>query len=1136
MSKYADGLGERRRRSMGFFTRPSIAGLTPVHDNRSDPTMLKKKRRPASFFTAAPDLELDRAQLKNSRTSDETVATPRARPRTLLKSGRPSSIFGSLRSVHSVEDDDKCSSPVSRTPSIEEEASDPSRTVVGGRNVLRHGEVQTTGGMFRKRKEYLVLTETHLVRFKNQSRASEMFPSIPASLGRSNTMRHASTTSVGSAQDLQSVHSHSSADSNFGISLDHIIAVYKLEDGKPFFSVEVSHLDEGNHASALILQLNDPREAELWLTSIRATALKARLQDPDPFTPQSVEYIARLLELECDYEPLQFRIFKVVQRASNKSSGRSSSDDLQKLSSTVCYLAFGMHKLHLIPLPKQAPRTSSPSLTDLNSRACFGITTLTSISVNPSDDAFELVFRKPLCHSQSLHLASLSSSDIALWLRQAVEYLRPEWIEQPLTLYGLRGLEDDILPVDSDAEDHKCFDRTLIAYCAAYGIDTSNICYMINYMAEDAPQFELLAPANARRPKYSALELIAVLRALRYNESFRSISFRSISLDVLHGLRDIYGTEHVPWTTRSGMPLNIKGQGQTSLLVQEVRALALKSKRLRRMDFSFCITRKPRDDDGGIRDPGCGIAEALFPLCRKQLTNVDWIVLSGIELGESDLDYLVDAAVEKACHFRALEISRCGLTDRSMQLILNAMLSQDNTMESIDISGNLARLSPSTFQGQIGHFGFIRKINFSRVHRTSGPEPLIAPETLLTWRLEELNLSETQVNEQTVDSISAYLASSKSDTLRELRLNQCGLTSKDVAVFMHSMTREPGKARNLHLHVSENRLEKDHGQLVRAVAHGLTPSHLTMKMVEYQKEDHFRELVQALRKNTTLKYLDISKASLPYDASDDTCEALQLMFAENETLEELDISGEHAHLEVAKFGIGLNHALTGLEKNKALKILRIEYQKLGLQGAGTLSSVLERNTTLREIYCEHNDINLQGLTVLVNGLASNNTVLYLPSMGDDHIESLQTVEHEVKSIRSDNAPHPSRGPVRRTLAAVSSKSSKSTPHQPVYTEQDIQAAVRLIDDKWERQTKRLEFYLARNLNLAEGIPMPSLAGEEIERPLTATSLGGILEKVKTESTPTIEKELIFGADLSEKIGFSIGDVSESAISDHELHI
>ncbi len=97
-----------------------------------------------------------------------------------------------------------------------------------------------------------------------------------------------------------------------------------------------------------------------------------------------------------------------------------------------------------------------------------------------------------------------------------------------------------------------------------------------------------------------------------------------------------------------------------------------------------------------------------------------------------------------------------------------------------------------------------------------------------------------------------------------------------------------------------------------------------MRMVEYTKEDHFRELVLAVKSNRTLKYLDISKASLPYDAGPETCQALKEMFIDNDTLEELDISGEYAHLEVAKFGIGLNHALTGLKSNRALKVLRIE--------------------------------------------------------------------------------------------------------------------------------------------------------------------------------------------------------------------
>lgn len=267
--------------------------------------------------------------------------------------------------------------------------------------------------------------------------------------------------------------------------------------------------------------------------------------------------------------------------------------------------------------------------------------------------------RFPLRKPHVVHLASCASSDVALWLRHSAEYLRPEWLERPFTFQAPPNLEDIELPIHADEEDHRCFDRTLIAYCAGYDVDTSNIRYAVNYHVEDAPEFALLPPASPRRSIYSVLELLAVLRALRYNESFHSISFRGISLDCLHQLKDYHGIEHIAWTSRSGIPLDIKGLGQKSLLIQELQALALKSKKLRRMDFSFCIKRKPQDDDCEVRDPGCEIAEALFPLCRRQLTNVDWIVLNGIELGESDLDYLGEYPKLRLSYHVLTPCSRC---------------------------------------------------------------------------------------------------------------------------------------------------------------------------------------------------------------------------------------------------------------------------------------------------------------------------------------------------------------------------------------------------------------------------------------------------------------------------------------------
>ena len=152
------------------------------------------------------------------------------------------------------------------------------------------------------------------------------------------------------------------------------------------------------------MQLNDPQESELWLGAIRAAAKKARALDPPIFDQKTLEYVARALEQERDYDPVHFRMYKVVQRVSTKPGGRSPTDDLAKLSSTACYLAIGIHGIHLIPLQKTSNRPSVASLSELETRMSFGIMTLTSLSMQRRDDAFQLIFRYSNLYLHPLYL------------------------------------------------------------------------------------------------------------------------------------------------------------------------------------------------------------------------------------------------------------------------------------------------------------------------------------------------------------------------------------------------------------------------------------------------------------------------------------------------------------------------------------------------------------------------------------------------------------------------------------------------------------------------------------------------------------------------------------------------------------
>ena len=1105
---------------MGIF-RPSLPAVsTGSGDNEpssktgppSGTAALKKiGARPRSIFPSRSTPSSPSISTYEGSGSEKAgfSESPKIRPKNTQKSSR-TSIFGSLNPLRTSEDENQLIRTESKASSTngDNELSPESSSGLLGSLVLHHGEVQTSGGMFRKKSHYLVLTETHLLRFRGQSKAAEMYPSIPASIGRS----------AGHRQSMASFGSNSEVQSSFitdiagGIALSQIVATSKLDDGRPYFSIEVSHLeDTTGKTSSMSLQLNDPREAADWLAAIRKATVEAKSKQADIFTPAALRYVAQALEIDRDYDPHHFRLSKIVQRTSGKSAGKSSTDDMGKLNSTVCYLAIGINKIHLLPLQKLNDRSSASSLPEQEAPTAFGLTTLTSMLLQANDDSFQLTFRIPLQNAVVLNLASVFAREIVLWLKSQIEYLRPEWVQQPLVFYAPLNLEDNVPPTELSEEDHNCFDRTLIAYGTGFNVDVSKICYTIDYQCEDAPCFRLLKPSHTT---YSALELLSVMKSLRYNESFASISFAGISLDVLQGLYDLYGTDTDALYTRSGAPTNLVHQEELPILSQEIRALALKNRRLRRLDFSYCLSSRQRSADGGERN-ACGIPEALVPLCKKTLTNVDWLVLNGIRLGDSDLDHLVDAASQRVCHLRALEIGNCGLSVHEIDVLLSTLAVQESTMEVIDISGVQGRLSPELFQRQIGYFSHMRKLNLTRVQKTVGPESLIAPEILLIWRLEELQLSQTVVNQETVDSIAAYLASSKSDSLHELGVDQCGLTGKDLAIFFTAMTRNPGQPRVMHVSASENRLKTGYRMIFEAIGRNNAPTHLTMRMIEFEKEYHFRELVESLQKNTTLKVLDISKASLPYDAGEETCEELQKMFEINKSLEELDISGEQAHLDSARFGIGLNLALTGLKKNTSLKILKIEHQNLGMQGANTLAEVLEVNKSLLEIHCENNDITLQSFTVLVNGLEKNTSITYMPAMARDREKSLEKVKREIEAMNkaTDASFGSGSSAIKRTISGVMggrtnrpSLAQRTASPGAAYTDQDIKAAVTALDEKWDAEIVRMQSYLSRNFHLAHGLPWEEEAGS-IHRPQTAESLGDVLRNVKLDRTPTLEKEL-----------------------------
>ncbi|KAK3112839.1 hypothetical protein LTR53_010446, partial [Teratosphaeriaceae sp. CCFEE 6253] len=323
MSRSSNETSWGRRKSLF-----ALSALTPIN-NDGDGAIRRLTKQPKHgrsgsqrIFTNVnhPDVARDVNEPQSAPPLSDSPSSPRApRPSLSMKGSlrHAPSMFGSLRSSTRASGDDKAEGdigePLSTTSSTAPSigfADGGAEGVGSAKTVVLHGEVQTSAGMFRKKKEYLVLTETHILRYKSQSKAAEIFKVIPHPIGRSPTIRHGTMPSAGSQSDLQTL-SDTSGDRNGRVPLRQVVAVHRLDDGKPYFAIEVCYLDEeSGQASSLTLQFGNPEERDIWLKNVHSTVRHPSLQKASSIKSFNLESAARIIERESDYDPNNCAIFK----------------------------------------------------------------------------------------------------------------------------------------------------------------------------------------------------------------------------------------------------------------------------------------------------------------------------------------------------------------------------------------------------------------------------------------------------------------------------------------------------------------------------------------------------------------------------------------------------------------------------------------------------------------------------------------------------------------------------------------------------------------------------------------------------------------------------------------------------------
>jgi hypothetical protein len=157
-----------------------------------------------------------------------------------------------------------------------------------------------------------------------------------------------------------------------------------------------------------------------------------------------------------------------------------------------------------------------------------------------------LPFNKP----NRLQLSSKHHRTILSKMFKADTFLKPAW-----PLWTRR----EVFFIDGDrqhphlpaGEDFGGFKRTLDAFIEGYN------CQEVNWTPQwknvrYAPEFRLLPPTG--QSSYTAHQLLAVFRALRYNSYFKSLSFRDIDFSSLSWVVDNeHRLESSVWISRTGM-------------------------------------------------------------------------------------------------------------------------------------------------------------------------------------------------------------------------------------------------------------------------------------------------------------------------------------------------------------------------------------------------------------------------------------------------------------------------------------------------------------------------------------------------------------------------------------------------------
>ena len=232
-------------------------------------------------------------------------------------------------------------------------------------------------------------------------------------------------------------------------------------------------------------------------------------------------------------EPPPSAIFPVAKRTIGLPSKQGATDDGQHVTDgSSFYFVIGPCMCYFVEVLK-SDHAAQPGELRVKT-VSFGTVNLTRFkaSVASYEQRFVMTFRSPFGRETRLDLASVHYRRIIEVLTKIDRELKPMWPQQfQQMIFDIKGLPAPLQLTSGN--DLGGIQKSLQAYCTAFNVHMPS--WTIDWHVSRHPAFRLLPSQDTA---YSAMQLMAVCRALRYNSFFKAISFRDVDLTALTGKVD----------------------------------------------------------------------------------------------------------------------------------------------------------------------------------------------------------------------------------------------------------------------------------------------------------------------------------------------------------------------------------------------------------------------------------------------------------------------------------------------------------------------------------------------------------------------------------------------------------------------